>query len=89
MSYPPTRSSEDSDLLREATPWNYFIRLCNNVICPHSEVVEKDIHDGLRKRGFLVGWGEEMGRGRLGHIGLVYTKFGGFCEYSHLFVAVA
>jgi hypothetical protein len=78
--YPPDRPTEDSDWLLEATPLNLFFRLSNNVLVPMAEQKEKELHEGLRAKGFLLGWGEEMGRGRIGHIGLVYTKFGGFCK---------
>ena len=55
------------------------MRICTNVIVPASKAAEKELHDGLRSKGFLVGWGEEVGRGRIGQIGLVYAKLGGFC----------
>jgi len=77
--YPPNRPTEDSDWFREATPYNLFFRLCNNVLVPIAEQEERELHEGLRARGFLIGWGEEMGRGRIGHLGLVSTKLGGFC----------
>jgi len=80
MMYPPNRSAEDSDWLREAIPYNMFIPLCNNILVPIAEQQNQELHEGLRARGFLVGWGEEMGRGRIGHVGLVYTKLGGFCK---------
>lgn len=82
MFFPPERPTEDSDWLREATPWNYFMRFCNGVLVPVAENEEKELHDGLRARGFLLGWGEEAGRGRIGVTGLVYTRLGGFCKYS-------
>jgi hypothetical protein len=54
--YSRDRPTEDPDRLREATPWNYFMRLCNNHLVPISEREEKGLHEALRARGFLVGW---------------------------------
>ena len=56
------------------------MRLCVDVITPRLQAKEKDLHDALREKGFLIGWGEEMGRGPVGQLGLLYAQAGGFGE---------
>jgi len=46
---------------------------------PMMEQQEKELHDRLRSKGFLIGWGEEVGRGRIGLLGLPFTRLGGYC----------
>ncbi|KAF8575493.1 FAD/NAD(P)-binding domain-containing protein [Ramaria rubella] len=76
--WPPGRPVEDSDFLQSSLPAALFKHLLVNVIYPMQSAIEKDVHDKLREKGYLVGWGEELGQGPIGHLGLVYTKLGGF-----------
>ncbi|KAF8575492.1 FAD/NAD(P)-binding domain-containing protein [Ramaria rubella] len=77
--WPPGRPVEDSDFLQSSLPAALFKHLLINVIYPMQSAIEKDVHDKLREKGYLIGWGEELGQGPIGHLGLVYSKLSGFC----------
>ena len=79
--YPPTRPVEESDFVGGQTPFDLLSRLAPGVFTPMVKQLDKDMHDGLRKRGFMIGWGEEEGRGDIGHLGLVYLRLGGYSEF--------
>lgn len=81
--WPANRPVEDSDFLMHANPINLTMRLCVDVITPRMQVKEKDLHDALRERGYLVGWGEELGRGPVGHLGLLFAQAGGFGKFTN------
>lgn len=76
--WPVDRPVEDSDFYMHGNPLNLTMRLCVDVITPRMKEREKDLHDALREKGFLVGWGEELGRGPVGQLGLLYAYAGGF-----------
>ncbi|KAJ7446901.1 FAD/NAD(P)-binding domain-containing protein [Mycena galericulata] len=76
--WPTDRPVEDSDFFMHGNPLNLTMRLCVDVITPRMQIKEKDLHDCLREKGFLVGWGEELGRGPVGQLGLLYAYAGGF-----------
>ncbi|KAJ7631851.1 FAD/NAD(P)-binding domain-containing protein [Mycena polygramma] len=76
--WPADRPVEDSDFLMHGNPLNLTMRLCVDVITPRMKIKEKDLHDALREKGFLIGWGEELGRGPVGQLGLLYAYAGGF-----------
>lgn len=39
---------------------------------------DKDMHDGLRKAGFELTWGQELGKGEIGMFGILLHRFGGY-----------
>lgn len=80
--WPPNRPVEESDFLMHANPINLTMRLCVDVVTPRMQDKEKDLHDSLRKKGYLVGWGEQLGRGSVGHLGLLFAQAGGFGKSS-------
>jgi hypothetical protein len=75
-----TRSVEESDFLASARPLNLLMRIAANVVTPRLKQMHGEMHNALRERGVLIGWGESEGRGPIGHLGLLYVKLGGFCE---------
>ncbi|KAF8575490.1 FAD/NAD(P)-binding domain-containing protein [Ramaria rubella] len=78
-AWPPGRPIEDSDFLQGSMPAALFKHRQVNVIYPMHSAIEKDVHDKLREKGYLIGWGEELGQGPIGHLGLVYSKLSGTC----------
>src|ERR1700761_1351017 len=78
--FPPTRPVEESDFVAAQTPFNLLLRLSAGLFTPILKQMDQDMHDGLRKRGFMIGWGEEQGRGEIGHLGLIYLRGGGYRE---------
>ncbi|KAJ7769956.1 FAD/NAD(P)-binding domain-containing protein [Mycena metata] len=76
--WPVNRPVEDSDFFMHGNPLNLTMRLGCDVITPRLQLKEKDLHDALREKGFLIGWGEHLGRGPVGQIGLLYAYAGGF-----------
>lgn len=81
--WPESRPAEESDFLLAATPLKLLFRIAVNHITPSLAEQDKEMLDGLRKAGYLTGWGEEMGYGPIGQLGLISTKLGGFCELTH------
>ena len=82
--YPSTRPIEDCDFVAAHTPFNLLLRLPASVFTPALKMIDKDLHDGLQKKGFMIGWGEEQGRGEIGPYGLVYLRGGGISEFAGL-----
>ncbi|KZT32260.1 FAD/NAD(P)-binding domain-containing protein [Sistotremastrum suecicum HHB10207 ss-3] len=77
-AWPEGRPAEESDFLLAATPLKLLFRIAVNHITPSLAEQDKEMLDGLRKAGYLTGWGEEMGYGPIGQLGLISTKLGGF-----------
>jgi len=86
MDHPfsPTRPIEESDFVAAQTPINLLMRVAVSVLTPNLKMMDKEMHDGLRKRGFMIGWGEKHGRGEIGPFGLIYFTGGGISEFAGL-----
>ncbi|EJD51972.1 FAD/NAD(P)-binding domain-containing protein [Auricularia subglabra TFB-10046 SS5] len=76
--WPETRSVEDSDFAVNAFPQRTLCQLAVAGGTAMEKASDRPTHEGLRKAGFKLTWGEEYGMGEIGMFGILLQRFGGY-----------
>ncbi|KZV81957.1 FAD/NAD(P)-binding domain-containing protein [Exidia glandulosa HHB12029] len=76
--WPEARSVEDSDFAVNAFPQSLLLRLAAGGGTAMEKEADKEMHEGLRKAGFQLTWGQEYGKGEIGMFGILLQRFGGY-----------
>jgi hypothetical protein len=72
--FPESRAIEDADFANHSMPYRLAMKFAAGGGTARLKEMDKDMHDGLREKGFKLTWEVEPGKGEVGLIGFFFEK---------------
>jgi hypothetical protein len=73
-AFAESRAIEDADFANHSMPYRLAMRFAAGGGTARLKAMDKDMHDGLREKGFQLTWEVEPGKGEVGLIGFFFEK---------------